>query len=315
MSADNKLNALDEALRILWIESIPNANEEASSKELSLILSDNIGPDMNAEKILGSDLLDIIFENRNKEYGAYVLRKQYNHRLGNALLIMMAALAGVIALNYLSVDRSKNRGGLPSVFSIDSAVLLTEIKLHQDPPHPVENKSRPPSSLPQFTVPMIVQSTVVSDSFPVAEEIKGKMTNASVTGGPDFNNENAPVSPTPTPSGNAQSQTKRVIIDNPEIFPEFPGGKTALLRFLTRNLRVPEEAITTPQRVRVTVEFVVDKDGSLSDIQFPSLTDAAFKDEILRVLSKMPKWRPGLQHGKEVAVQFSIPIIFEIPEN
>jgi protein TonB len=79
--------------------------------------------------------------------------------------------------------------------------------------------------------------------------------------------------------------------------PEYPGGIEALRRFLGRNLNVPEEAVEPGQRIKIPVKFVVSKDGNLSGVEFLVQPDERFKKEILRVMGKMPKWRPGSQHG------------------
>jgi protein TonB len=97
--------------------------------------------------------------------------------------------------------------------------------------------------------------------------------------------------------------------------PEFPGGMAALLRFLGRNLQVPEEGVAAGERVRVPVKFVVNREGQLTDVEFVAQTGEVFKKEILRVIKKMPRWKPGLQHGKAVAVYYTIPIIFEMTDN
>jgi protein TonB len=95
--------------------------------------------------------------------------------------------------------------------------------------------------------------------------------------------------------------------------PEFPGGTAALLRFLGRNLQVPEE--TEEGRIKVPVKFVVDREGQLTDVEFLTPTADPFKKEILRVIHKMPRWKPGRQNGRAVPVYFTIPIIFEMTGN
>ncbi len=96
--------------------------------------------------------------------------------------------------------------------------------------------------------------------------------------------------------------------------PEFPGGMDALRRFLGRHLRVPEEVLEPGQKLKVPVRFVVNKDGQLSGVEFMANADEAFKKEIMRVVAKMPRWVPGSQGGKTVAVYYMIPIIFEVSE-
>lgn len=117
----------------------------------------------------------------------------------------------------------------------------------------------------------------------------------------------------PAPPPAPEPEPER-ILNFSERMPEFPGGNQALIRFLIKYLRVPEEKLEAGQRMRVPVKFVVDDTGQLTDVQFPETADEAYKTEIRRVMKKMPKWIPGSQNGKPVAVYFSIPIIFEVAD-
>src|SRR5687768_10310812 len=96
--------------------------------------------------------------------------------------------------------------------------------------------------------------------------------------------------------------------------PEFPGGQAAFLRFLSKNLRVPEGALEPGQKIKIIVRFVVGKEGELSNMEFLKTSGEVFEQEVLRVLRKMPKWKPGKQNGESVRVYFNLPIVFDVPE-
>jgi protein TonB len=270
---------------------------------------------MNAETILRSDLLDIVFERRNKAYGAYPLRKEYSRRLYAAIGIMLAFVLSLVALSLFKNDNVdvSTKG---NILTISDTVTLTKV----NPPLP--EQPRPPAAIPQAATiknvtPLIVQELDKTEMPPV-EEMIGKIISNRTEAGPDAGNIVQPSPSQNTGEAKAPAPEKEpepAIWDNPELMPEFPGGTAALLRFLGRNLRVPEDAVLPGQRVRVPVKFVVNKDGNLSDLSFPAQTDEAFKKEIMRVMAKMPKWKPGSQHGKTVAVYFTIPIIFETTDN
>jgi protein TonB len=83
------------------------------------------------------------------------------------------------------------------------------------------------------------------------------------------------------------------------------------MRFLSRHLRVPDEAVEPGQKIKILVQFVVGKDGQISNIQFIQTNGEVFEHEVLRVMKKMPTWRPGMQNGEAVAVYFKLPVIFE----
>lgn len=106
------------------------------------------------------------------------------------------------------------------------------------------------------------------------------------------------------------ARQKDEVLVKAEIMPEFPGGQAALMRFLSKNLRVPEGALDPGQKLKILVRFVVGKEGELLTVQFPGTNGEVFRQEVTRVLNKMPKWKPGSQNGEKVSVYFTLPIIF-----
>ncbi len=96
--------------------------------------------------------------------------------------------------------------------------------------------------------------------------------------------------------------------------PEFPGGEKALQRFLLKNLRFEFDEMQPGSRVDIRCRFVVDKEGNVTGIEIIKSGTADFDKEVTRVMGKMPKWKPGFQNGRNVAVYFTIPIIVQVPE-
>ena len=273
---------------------------------------------MNAETILRSDLLDIIFENRNKQYGAYSLRKEYNKRLWLSMTCITGLVLVLFGWYYL-LKQSK-----ADINTITSTVFVpdTDLKKIEMPPiePPPLQKKLPPVATITNDPPRIVPDNQVTDTTThTVADMDNKAISDISSDGPAATGDNqaaskpepAAVAGTPAP----EPATEPDIIENPETMPEYPGGMTALLRFLGKNLRVPEDAMEAGQKVRVPVKFVVNKDGVLSDVAFLTQTDKVFMKEILRVMAKMPKWKPGLQHGRTVAVYYTIPVIFDMSEN
>jgi len=271
---------------------------------------------MNAETILQSDVLDILFENRNKQYGAYPLRKEYNNRLIKALSIMISIVLLLLAWDYIqkNIKPKTNITIIPGL--TDTAIHLTQVQIPKEihPPsvHPhVASITNPP--------PVIVPDHFVTDTMHTIDDLTNKVISDVTTDGPSATSDNMVTTSkepgTVTTNAEPLPVPEPAVINNPEVMPEFPGGTAALLRFLGKNLQVPEDAVEAGQRVRVPVSFVVNKDGNLSDVEFLSQPDNVFKKEILRVIARMPKWKPGSQHGKTVAVYYTIPVIFEMTEN
>jgi periplasmic protein TonB len=273
---------------------------------------------MNPERILSSDLLDIIFDQRNKEYGAYELRREYHRRVWIALCSVPVMAGLFLWMNYLNrafqTDLVSNLRG-------DSAVVKL---IHITPPEPekplVAPKQKPVATI-KDTPPLIVPDQQKADPPPTIDELlKENRAISTIT-----NEGEPPVTTTATstassggtddvPIATQPAPEVEKIVTTAEVMPEFPGGIDALRRFLGRNLRVPENAVEPGQRIKVPVRFVVNKGGELSDVEFLVQVDEILKKEILRVMQKMPKWKSGSQNGRPVAVYFVIPIIFEVGE-
>jgi periplasmic protein TonB len=270
---------------------------------------------MNADTILQSDILDIIFENRNKQYGAYQLRKEYDKRLVKAILAIISVVLFFFVWNFLNNNRNAETNGLPLV-TTDTAVHLTKVIIPKEPPPP--SKPKQPVSSITNPVPVIVPDKDVKDTLHIIDDLTDKVISDKNVDGPASTSDTETATPQLAASGKAIASTTEAepeIIEISEIMPEFPGGAAALLRFLGKNLQVPEDAPEPGERVKVPVKFVVNKDGNLSDVEFLTRTDNVFRKEILRVVTKMPRWKPGSQHGKTVAVYYTIPIIFDMTEN
>jgi periplasmic protein TonB len=272
---------------------------------------------MNAENILQSDLLDIIFENRNKQYGAYPLRKEYNRRLYLAIGIISAMAISLSAVYYWQQHTKKEA----FITVCELFIPETELKTVQMPPNepPQLQKKLPQVASITNDPPRIVPDNQVTDTstHTVADLDNKAISNESADGpAAGSGNQAAPDKPASGPATAGPGQVEAPAVrENAEIMPEYPGGIPALLRFLGKNLQVPEDALEPGQKVRVPVKFVVNRDGQLSDVAFLTQTDPVLRKEILRVMAKMPRWKPGSQQGETVAVYYTIPVIFDMGEN
>ena len=106
------------------------------------------------------------------------------------------------------------------------------------------------------------------------------------------------------------SQSKQNVYDMVEQMPEFPGGMPAMIDFLQANLKYPEDAIKQNVGGRVLVMFVVEPDGSLSNVEVARKVFPSLDAEAIRVVKTMPKWKPGKEKGKPVRVNFTLPVVF-----
>ncbi|NML19296.1 energy transducer TonB [Pseudoflavitalea sp. G-6-1-2] len=278
---------------------------------------------MKPDIVLQSDMLDILFENRNKQYGAYALRRGYDRR-------MVLSLTGMISLVVLFASwnfyNNRNKPNSNSIFlsgkdSVDVIICTIPIEPPQPPPAAAPKAPRVQPATIKFTAPVIVKDPPKEDIIPMPDaiiddvQIGNKTTDGDRSGTVNGTGEgvtggtgNAPTQPIPEPV------KEPAVLELAEVMPQFPGGTPALIRFLGKHLRVPEGKLESGERMRVPVKFIVSKEGKLIDIQFTENADEEYKSEIRRVLKKMPDWIPGSQHGKPVPVYFSIPVVFEVTD-
>lgn len=255
--------------------------------------------------LLKSQWLEVVFEGRNKVYGAYELRSNNGKTNLRSLII-----GGVIFVFLVSIPVLINL--IPE--GKDETVLDQKITTVKLPPKekPPENLPPPPPPPPKvdqvkFVKPVVAKAEEVTEEPPKIEEIKDKKIGAeTIKGDPD-----APLSIEPVGKGPSQVVEEDNTIYNTagiEVKPDFPGGMAKFYSYIQRTFQ-PVEDENFPGG-RVFVSFVVEKDGTLTDIKI--IRDAGYGTgkEAERVLRKCPKWVPGEQNGKKVRVLYSLPIVF-----
>ena len=110
----------------------------------------------------------------------------------------------------------------------------------------------------------------------------------------------------------AQTKKNNMVFDVVEVMPQFPGGQIAMLQYIMKNIKYPEQAMKEGIQGRVTVRFIVEKDGSISDVKPVLSVHPLLNKEAVRVVESMPKWTPGKQNGKPVRVRFNVPVMFKL---
>jgi protein TonB len=269
---------------------------------------------MKPEMILQADVLDIIFDHLNKEYGAYELRSHYERRLIKSFVAVLFFLCICTACYYWLIDKYHSKITKAISYLSDTVKLATiELEREISTPETVRNQL----ATVQSATPLIVPDHTPANPPPVIDnpdlietgttnnpgDLVGRMVQLPSDGNGD--------------AGDAAEKTvsdETAIFEHPDFMPEFPGGQEALLRFLSGNLRMPGQDLEPGSRISTLVRFVVDKDGVVQCVEFEKSGGKDFDREILRVMKKMPAWKPGMQHGKNVAVYFKIPVIFQAPD-
>ena len=251
---------------------------------------------------------DIVFEGRNQEYGAYVLRTEYDKRL---MLIMFSLLA-VIGLSYGTYIVIKNlpEEKLPPPPVDTSQFTVQAPPVEEDvPPPPPEEPPPPMEKTVAFTPPVVVDIPV-EDQIPIQEDMDD--TKASTE-----TNETDNVSFDFQPETN---EVKEVEEKEPEIYtyvdedPEFPGGYAAMMAFIQKNFNYPQVAIENNIQGKCYVKFVVKGDGTVSSVQVErGIAGCPECDkEAVRVVRMMPGWRAGKVNGKSVSTLYRLPINFAL---
>jgi len=273
---------------------------------------------MKPEMILQADLLDIVFDNRNKEYGAYELRSHYERRLKKSLSIIFISIAVLILSVMVKGYFFPNSHS--SIFDpIIPETTITPIDLTPPPIRP-KALSHSTKRYEQIAVtkPLITRAEVTKTA-PTINDISDKIiSNKEVSGDKLLLGD--PVQPNANVSGSGSTVKSEANAEEAkplevaEVMPQFPGGVEALKRFLVRNLRMPEGDMEAGMKVNTLVRFVVDKDGTVTGIVLEKSGGKDFDKEVERVIRKMPTWIPGKQNGRNVDVYFHLPVIFQVSE-
>lgn len=256
--------------------------------------------------ILKGQWLDIVFEGRNKLYGAYAIRQANPKTTMRALVIGSLIFAFLISTPLLAKL-------IPDTVEEDVVLdqKITTVKLppKEKPPEVLPPPPPPPPKVDQvkFVKPVVAKAEEVVEEPPRIKEIVDKKLGAeTIKGDPD-----APLTIEPVGTG-----PKEVIDDNQiyntagiEVKPDFPGGINKFYSFVANNFKFEEEGVSG----RVFVTFVVERDGSLTDIKVVRDIGYGSGAEAIRVLKKSPRWVPGEQNGKKVRVLYSLPIAIQAP--
>jgi periplasmic protein TonB len=273
---------------------------------------------METSKLEKASLDDIVFEGRNRAYGAYLLRQLYNKHVSTAAIIAISVFAILISIPLVA----KLIEGEEEVVPVER--IVTEVELA--PPPPIDEATPPPPPPPpdlppppppvraqvKFTPPVVKRDAEVveEEKVPDQKELEdidvGTKTVEGVKGAPlDLGDIDG--------TSNIVSD---VVEDKPytyvEQMPEFPGGEGEMLKYLGKNIRYPAAAQRAGVEGLVVLSFVVSRTGEISEIEVVKSLGSGTDEEAMRVVKTMPKWSPGKQNGRTVPVRYTLPVRFAI---
>ena len=274
---------------------------------------------MDINKILSADILDILFDGRNKEYGAYELRKTYNRRIRNALIGTFLICALLLTASIIANSTGKKKVE-QVVQDVNLENMKTEEKKPEPPPPPPPKQEPPKVEITKFTPPKIVKDEEVKPDEEIKEVEKLEDTKIGTINQEGAKDEGV-VAP-PVEKGTGVVEAPKVEEDYDKVFTvvqiaaEFPGGIPAWTKYLERNLNrdLPVENGAPPGKYTVVVSFIVSKTGDISDVSAENDPGYGTKAEAIRVITKGPKWKPAVQNGRNVIYRHKQSITFIVSE-
>jgi periplasmic protein TonB len=268
---------------------------------------------MTNNELLNASLIDIVFDGRNKEYGAYELRKEYSRRLLIALGTGILLILFFILLNAFTEKEkviTKTTDGSPLVVRTVE-VMPEEKKLPKKAVQPKPATTKPVATVAFPPIKIVPNEEADEKPVPSQQELEGKQTGLKDIEGDPADGTVVNTSTT-LPVGN-ETSGEEVKTEPPflpeQAQPEFPGGPEALMRFLSRHLNTPEE-LESGQKKMVRARFKVDRDGTISLVEIEQSAGNSFDKEVIRVCKKMPRWKPAVQNGVPVPISYVLPVTF-----
>jgi protein TonB len=251
---------------------------------------------------------DLVFEHRNKAYGAYALRKNYNKRL--TLIMASMILAFVLGSLTMFIIRNLPKQEIDAPKGSDKTWTVQPPPKDLPPPPPT---TPPPPPLEKMTafIPPVIEDDPVTDPVPTQDQLEDTKAGDKTQDGSDENFD----PPQPTDDTPKQIDTKPEPIETfVEEEADFPGGFAEMAKFINDNIDYPQEAIDLGIKGRVTVRFVVEKDGRISNVSIatPLAGCKACDKAAVKVVEKMPSWKAGKNAGREVRTWVTLPVKFEV---
>jgi tonB family C-terminal domain len=271
--------------------------------------------------------VDLVFAGKNQDYGAYKLRKGTSGRNIKALVILIIAAALVGGFLAWKVIEQKNAEQQQAYMeAMQLAQLQKEAKKQEDKKQEqVKPKVEPKKEIPvaretqKFVAPVIKKDELVKESNQMKQmdQLDAKIAVGTETheGAKDrtieaVRNDIAVATPPPAP----KEEVTQKVFDVVEVMPSFPGGQGALIQYLNSHVKYPVVAQENGIQGRVTISFVVERDGSITDVKVARSVDPSLDKEAARVVSSMPRWTPGKQNGSAVRVKFNVPVVFRLQQ-
>ena len=272
--------------------------------------------------LISNEWADIVFQGRNKVYGAYQLRRSTGKRNIWAMVFVAAVAAvtylGLAAYNsYQAAQKAKFEAEMEASLIETKKEAKVEKKTETPNVEQVQKVEKVKSSI-AFTPPVIKKDSEVKPEEEMKTQDELKETKTAIGAFDVKGNDESggtvlkAVEEIATPEPPKQEAEQNKVFDVVEQQPQFPGGMGALNQWLGSNIKYPAMAAENGIEGRVIVQFVVERDGSVSGVHVVRGVDSSLDKEATRVVAQMPKWIPGKQNGSAVRVKYTVPVTFRL---
>jgi protein TonB len=276
---------------------------------------------MSKVDLINDGWVDLVFEGKNQAYGAYQLRKDTGRRNFKALVTVIVT---IIAIFLFFIAKVSIQNAMKQDVAIETDVELSklaqkkEAKVERKEPVKVEVEQKvveKVKSSVKFTAPEIKKDDEVKPEDEIKSQDDLAKTNTAigtfdVKGNDEAEGEVLKAKEVIADEKPKEEETK--VFDVVEQMPEFPGGQAALLKWIGDHIKYPAIAEENGIQGRVVCTFVVERDGSVTDVQVARSIDPSLDKEAIRVLKQMPRWNPGKQNGSSVRVKYTVPVTFRL---
>lgn len=254
---------------------------------------------------------DLVFENRNKAYGAYAIRSSYSDNVSKSLFIMLAITGSLLLIAFLFNKTERPIPKITEQLNIEKLFSIPVVLTPKPKPEPIPEKREIPKESPPKAPTPLANGPVVATDKPTIDHTP--KPNENVISSTDVKTDGTDSSAFNEPNNNrgtihvTASSNEPVVA--PGVVPEFNGD---LFKYLRSKIQYPFMALDNGTSGTVVLQFVVEKDGSIDEIKVLNPVADGCTEEAIRVVKSMPKWKPGKNGGEPVRVLFNLPVKFTI---
>lgn len=274
---------------------------------------------MSKIDLISNAWCDLVFEGKNQAYGAYKLRKGTSKRnLWSIIIVLIAAVAIFSAIAIKNVIEANQKVAVTTAVELSKIDKTPKVEKKKVTPKIEQPKvvEKVKSSI-KFTAPVIKKDSEVKpeEEMKTQEDLQKTKTTIgafNVVGNDEIDGEVLKAKEEIAQPEPPKNEEENKVFDVVEEQPSFPGGQGALMAWLNDNIKYPVVAAENGIQGKVIVQFVVGKNGSISNVKVLRSVDPSLDKEAVRVVSNMPNWTPGKQNGASVNVRFTLPVTFKL---